>query len=288
MSALSAIDAFPAAGWTWEPGALANLALAGWLYFLGTRRLWAAAAPGRGVRRWQAACFWGGWAALALALVSPLHAMGGALFSAHMVQHEVLMVVAAPLLVLGRPLVPFLWALPVSWRREAGEIGRAGWFRAGWRALSNPLAAWAIHGAALWAWHAPALYEAALRSERVHALQHLAFFLSALLFWWALFHGRRGALGYGAAVLYLFATSVHTGVLGALITFAGVVLYPAYTATAPAWGLTPLEDQQLGGLIMWVPAGLAYVAAGLALFAGWLRESERRVLRREGSAPAGL
>jgi cytochrome c oxidase assembly factor CtaG len=99
-----------------------------------------------------------------------------------------------------------------------------------------------------------------------------------------LVHGPKGLMGYGAAVLYLFTTSVHSGVLGAFLTFTGRVLYPAYSRTAPSWGLTPLEDQQLGGLIMWVPAGLVYVVAGLALLAGWMRESERAVVRREQMA----
>ena len=106
--------------------------------------------------------------------------------------------------------------------------------------------------------------------------QHLSFFISALLFWWALIHGPQGAMGYGAAVLYLFTTSVHSGVLGALITLAGSVWYPSYVGLTSSWGLTPLEDQQLGGLIMWIPAGLVYVVAGLALFAGWLREADVR------------
>ncbi len=131
----------------------------------------------------------------------------------------------------------------------------------------------------------PALFDATLRSDLVHTLQHLCFLGSALLFWWALVHGPRDLAGYGAAVLYLFTTSVHSGVLGALITFAGSVLYPAYAGTTESWGLTALEDQQLGGLIMWVPAGLVYIFAGLALCAGWMRESERRVLRREAGGP---
>jgi putative membrane protein len=100
---------------------------------------------------------------------------------------------------------------------------------------------------------------------------------SALLFWWALMHGRGRMKDYGIAVLYVFTTAMHTGALGALITFAGTILYPDYATTTLAWHLTPLEDQQLGGLIMWVPAGLVYVIAGLALFAGWLRASEERV-----------
>jgi cytochrome c oxidase assembly factor CtaG len=132
------------------------------------------------------------------------------------------------------------------------------------------------------------LFQATLESEFVHTLQHLSFLLSALLFWWALIHGRRGLMGYGAAVLYMFTTSIHSGVLGALITFSSSVWYPAYAATTSSWGLTPLEDQQLGGLIMWIPAGLVYIFAGLALFAGWLRESERRALNRERAMPGAF
>ena len=194
------------------------------------------------------------------------------------------MLVAAPLLVLSRPLVPFLWALPARWRSRVGGIGKRKSVQRVWRALTNPLAAWAIHAVALWVWHNPALFQATLRSDFIHTLQHLSFLGSALLFWWALIHGRRGLMGYGAAVLYLFTTSLHSGVLGALITFARSAWYPAYANSTMSWGLTPLEDQQLGGLIMWIPAGLVYVIAALALMVGWMRESERRVVRRERRA----
>ena len=129
------------------------------------------------------------------------------------------MVLAAPLLVLGRPVIAFLWALPVGWARAVGAWGRAAWFQSVWRRLTNPLAAWAIHAAALWVWHAPALFQATLRSDLVHTARHVSFLGSALLFWWALVHGPRGLMGYGAAVLYVFTTSLHSGLLGAFITF---------------------------------------------------------------------
>jgi putative membrane protein len=203
-----------------------------------------------------------------------------------MSQHEILMLVAAPLLVLGRPLIAFLWALPLSWSRSLGNLRKITWINRLWRALTIPLVAWLIHAIALWVWHIPALFDATLHSEAIHTLQHLSFLLSALLFWWALIHGRHGAMGYGAAVLYVFTTSVHSGALGALITIAGSVWYPSYAPLTASWGLTPLEDQQLGGLIMWIPAGLVYVIAGLALFAGWLREADLRATRRERLEPA--
>ena len=137
----------------------------------------------------------------------------------------------------------------------------------------------------LWAWHIPSLFQATIGDEFVHALQHLSFLLSALLFWWAVLQGRHRAAGYGVAVLYMFTTAVHSGLLGALITVARSAWYPAYRGTTASWGLTPLEDQQLGGLIMWIPACTVYVIAGLVLFAAWLRESERRARSRESRIP---
>jgi putative membrane protein len=264
--------------WEFNPVVVSALALSGVLYVRGIRRLWHAARPGAGVRAWEAACFALGWCTLAASLISPLHAWGNALFAAHMTQHELLMLVAAPLIVLGRPLPVFLLALPsrVAHDLAHGFKGSV-WGRCA-GVVSNALAAWLIHAVALWAWHIPALFQAAVRSEYVHALQHASFFFSALLFWWAIIHGGR-AIGYGAALLYMFTTAMHSGLLGALITLTGTVWYPTYTKTAPAWGLTPLEDQQLGGLIMWIPAGLVYLFAGLMLMAGWMRESRRRVRR---------
>jgi putative membrane protein len=263
--------------WEFDPLVIGSLICSAWLYSRGVRRLWKILGVGGGIRKWEAACFALGWIFTALALVSPLHAWGHALFSAHMVQHEVLMLAAAPLFVLGRPMIAFLKALPGNWARALAQFGNSSPWQKFWRAVTYPLAAWLIHALALWIWHIPHLFQATLDSDFIHSLQHSSFLFSALLFWWALMHGRARMKGYGIAVLYVFTTAMHTGALGALITFAGRILYPDYAETALAWNLTPLEDQQLGGLIMWIPAGLVYVGAGLALFAAWLRESEARV-----------
>ena len=271
--------------WSFDPGVVLPLALAAGLYARGVRALWRQAGAGHGVRRWQAGAFAAGWLVLAIALISPLHELGEALFSAHMAQHELLMAVAAPLLVLGRPVVPFLWGLPIAWRRNAGRWAATPPVRATWHLLTLPSVAWTVHALAIWAWHAPRLYDAAVTSDLMHALQHASFLGSALLFWWALIHGRNGRLRYGASVLYIFTTALHTTALGAVLSLATRPLYPVYAATA-SWGLTPLEDQQLAGLIMWVPAGIAYLIAALALMAGWLREAERRTVRSEAAALA--
>jgi putative membrane protein len=281
--------------WGLDPIVLVCLGLSGWVYFWGIRRVWREAGTGHAIKRWEAAAYAAGWAAMLLALVSPLHPLGEVLFSAHMTQHELLMLVAAPLTVLGKPMIAFLWAMPLRTSRALGRAAHRPWFLKFWRTITKPLNAWVIHALSLWVWHAPILFQATLSSSLIHTLQHIFFLGSALLFWWALIHGPRGAMGYGVATLYVFTTSVHSGVLGALITFASSVLYPAYNKTTWSWGLAPLEDQQLGGLIMWVPAGLVYIVAGLVLIAGWIRESERTLSKREdfttqiqGEEPAKL
>ena len=118
----------------------------------------------------------------------------------------------------------------------------------------------------------------------MHTAQHLSFFGSALVFWWAIIYGKRGVSSYGAGVLYLFTTSIQSGLLGVFLTLTTNVLYPVYSETTSAWGLSPIEDQQLGGLIMWVPAGIVYIVAALFMFAAWMSESEKRVVRREALA----
>jgi putative membrane protein len=174
-----------------------------------------------------------------------------------------------------------MWAAPHAWRRPIGSILTDAGLKNVWRKMTLPFVAWAIHAVALWTWHIPFLFQATLESDLVHTLQHASFFLSALLFWWAIIYGGRGLSSYGAGVLYLFTTSIHSGLLGVFLTLTTRVWYPVYSGTTASWGLTPLEDQQLGGLIMWVPAGIVYIVAALVMFAGWLRESESRSLRRE-------
>jgi putative membrane protein len=256
--------------WRFDLGSVTPLAISAVLYARGAR------AP-RGVRVPDMFYFWSGWLILTLALVSPIHAVGEELFSVHMTQHEILMLCAAPLMVLSRPLVPMLWALPLVVRRGLGQWSKSPWVQSSWHGITAPMTAWWIHAVALWAWHIPALFQATLTSELAHAAQHASFFLSALLFWWSLFYAR-GRRGYGLAVLYLFTTGVHTSILGALLTFSNHIWYPAYATRLTPWGITPIEDQQIGGLIMWVPAGLIYLAAGLVMMAAWLKEGEPRIL----------
>jgi putative membrane protein len=263
--------------WSFEPGVVAGLGLTLGLYVAGiARRRGAGNAAYVKSHRVTEAFFVLGWLSLTIALVSPIHALGNALFSAHMVQHEILMLVAAPLLVLARPLDTFLWALSLRWRTAVGTITRAAAVKKVWHFVTNAWFVWTFHAVALWVWHIPRLFQATRTSEAVHSAQHLSFFVSALLFWWALLYTKGGRMGYGASVFFVFTTGLHSGVLGALLTFARLPWYPAYAESAQAWGLTALEDQQLAGLIMWVPAGCMYVIAGLWLFAAWLKLVDTR------------
>lgn len=256
-----------------EPWALACLAASLALYAIGVARLWKRAGTGRGISIADASRFAAGWIVLAAALLPPLDALSDRSFAVHMVQHELLMVVAAPLFVAARPLEAWTWALAPAWRSAFARASRSSWLRWVWGAITEPIGAWSLHALALWAWHIPALFDAALESTGVHILQHASFFGTALLFWWSVL--ARGARGRdGVAFASLFMTMLQTSALGALIALAPSPWYAPYAAGA-AFGLTPLEDQQLGGLVMWAPGGLAYFVAALLTAYRWLSPPRR-------------
>jgi cytochrome c oxidase assembly factor CtaG len=265
--------------WTFEPVTVALLLVSLWVYAAGVLRLWDRAGRGRGLPTWRVVSFGAGVLAIAVALLSPVDWLAEQLFSAHMIQHELLMLVAAPLLVFGHPIIAALWAIPSSWRERAGRAAKRRSVARTWSALTSPATVFVLQLLALWVWHIPRLYEAALANGGIHALQHLSFLLTATLFWWAMMRGRFGGAGYGFSVAFVFLTAMHSSVLGALLTFAPSVLYPVYEGPGARWQVDPLADQQLAGLIMWIPFGVLFVAFGLGLFSAWLGESERRVAR---------
>jgi putative membrane protein len=266
--------------WTFEPLIVVSLAMAAWVYSRGVARVWARVGTGRVITRADALAFAGGIAALVAALVSPLDALGGTLLSAHMAQHGLLAGVAPPLLLMGRPGVAFAWGVKPVWNAAPITLSASRSMIAAIRRLSAPAFATLLHGVMLWAWHAPALFGAAVAHHWVHALQHLCFFVPAIAFWRALLDAdspRRAAV----AVVAAFLTFMHTGMLGGLLTVAPEPLYPPYFGRATAWGLTALEDQQLAGVLMWVPMGLPYLAVGL-----WLASRVLTLDGRTGTQPA--
>ncbi len=262
--------------WNWDPVILVSLGLAAFGYVCGLCRLdkmsrfrlfgWA-----------RSAAFATGIATLFAALISPFDALDDQLFSAHMVQHLVLLMVAPPLLILGRPTVAWLWAFPPAARRVIGSA----WIRSGLHGavqrLMSPVVVWILCSVTLWFWHLPGPYGWALANESVHALEHSCFFVTALMFWTLAIEpfGRR-RLSHGAGMLFVATIGLQNGLLGALLTFAGRPLYMNYLHTTAVWGPTPLEDQQLSGLIMWIPASLIHLTALCVLFVAWMHAAERR------------
>lgn len=262
-AAAGAHEAAADGSWRMDAWLVLLLAASIVLYLVGLVSLWRRAGRGRGISRARAAAFVAGWGVTLAALLPPIDPLGKQLFSAHMIQHELLMALAAPLLVLGRPFVCWSHAWPAAARAIAAAFRRP-LPAAGWRTLTDPMVAWWLHAAALWLWHLPIAFEAALTSDGWHELQHASFFITALLFWWPLL-GRDSRQSQGAALVYLFTTMLHTGMLGALFALSSQVWYPTYAHRAAELGIDALADQQLGGLLMWVPAGVAYIAAAMVI-----------------------
>lgn len=257
--------------WTLDPWVVGPLALAWWLYGRGLARLWGRAGTGRGVAVWRAGCFAAGMVTLVLALVWPLDALGGTLFAAHMAQHMALLVVAPPLLLLGRPLAATAAGLPRSWRGPVAAGLRWTPLRAACGWLVRPVPALAVNALVLWCWHAPAAFNAAVADDLIHAAEHAAFLVAGFAFWWAVLHpARADPMAPVAIALAALVTLIHSGLLGALIALSPVPLYDVYAGRGAAWGMTQLEDQAMAGLIMWIPAGFGYLGAGLWLLGRWL------------------
>jgi putative membrane protein len=273
--------------WSVDPAAVAAVAVAGGSYAAGLRRLWRSR-RGRGASPLRALSFLGGLVALLAAVASPLDGAADVLLSAHMVQHLLLLAVAPPLLILGRPLVVGMQGLPEGLRRDARRLGRRPAVRAIIRAVTHPGFAWLLLVVVVWGWHVPAAYERAVSHPSLHALEHGTFLAAALLFWWpALEPGDGRRLPRGADVLYMLTTWLQSGALGALFTLAPAPVYHVYAVQALVRGGSALADQQVAGLIMWLPGGLIYLGAACAMFVGWLTASERTMQRVEARPRSG-
>jgi putative membrane protein len=265
----------PQTAWTVGPALVLPLFAFALLYAGGAVRLWRRSGRAHALRLRQACLFGAGWGTLVLALVTPLHALSQRLFTAHMIEHELMMAVAAPLIAVSAPGAVMLWGLPRSWRHAFGRLVRAAPITGIWRWISRPVVATVLHGIAIWIWHVPGLFEAALERGVLHYAQHASFFGTALLFWWVLIPRSRADQASGSSIMHLFLTSMHTSLLGVLLVLSPRVWYPADAGLSELWGLTPLEDQQLAGLVMWVPAGLVYGGAALLLAGLWISASGR-------------
>jgi cytochrome c oxidase assembly factor CtaG len=263
------------AAWSFEPAVVIPMAVALRVYLVGWKRLRDERHPYATAR--QAWYFGAGIATLLLALCSPIDALAGVLLSVHMTQHLLLMWVAPPLLWLGQPLAPLLRGFP---RRLASVAVKAlAWppLRRAGRLLTHPATTWLAFVAVIWAWHAPVLYERALRSDAVHHLEHACFLVAALLFWWPVVEPwpSRPAWPRWAMIPYLALADVSNTALCGLLTFAERVFYPSYAQLAGARPISPLEDQATAGALMWVPGSAVFLIALGAIVKELLKPARR-------------
>jgi putative membrane protein len=268
--------------WNLNPVLLLGFLLVAWAYRRGQ-----SGGPWRELDGWRARCFAVALAALGVALLSPLDALSSALASAHMVQHLLLVLVAAPLLALSAPSSAILRGSPLAVRRASGRWRRRlGLTHRNLRALRHPAAVWLLHVGTLWFWHAAVPYDAALDNELLHVAEHASFLVTAVLFWHVVIGPRVGdRVSNGLGVLLVFAMAMQSVFLSVLLTFARTPWYSGYAETTTPWGLEPLADQQLAGVIMWIPAGAVYLVAALALLVAWVRATEREGPRAVAGPP---
>lgn len=279
------------AAWYLDPVVAISMLVGSWLYLRGVRDLWGVAGHGKVISTRQRASWFAAMGSLVIALFSPLDALGGALFSAHMVQHLILFVVTPWLLAYARPGLGIWWGIPGGWRSRIGSgVGSSGVVRFLHQASRNPIVMVTLFTAVLWLWHTPALYNAALRSDFIHAVEHFTFMAGAYMLWSWLVSVQHGATGPGAnrqglAIIIVFVTVMQSGVLGAILTFSRKPLYAMHEDYTQVWGLTLIQDQQIAGLLMWVPMGMTFTLVALLLFRSWLLASERQARRREEAEP---
>ncbi|HVC33630.1 MAG TPA: cytochrome c oxidase assembly protein [Chloroflexota bacterium] len=267
------MDAHLLSAWNWDPSIVGSIAAFALAYGIdavartsGTEPSPAIHGERHPVSGWQIISFYVGLLVLLLALASPLDLLADHyLFTAHMLQHVLLLLVVPPLL---------LWGMPEA---TLQAIVRTVAARSVLRKLAGPLSAFVLYSAFMWVWHAPTLYEAALGNELIHVGEHLCFLISATLFWWPLVRPTTsfGTMPELIRIVYLFGAALSTTLLAALLTFATSVLYPTYALGPPysavrdALGMSPLVDQEVGGLLMWIGGALWYLGAAFIIFFRW-------------------
>jgi len=271
--------------WRFEPIVLLGLAIGaiGWVIL--ARRV-AARHPDHPHPTWRGTAFLGGLATLALALISPIEAYEGSLFSVHMLQHMLLELVAAPLLLLGAPATLALRAASPSVRSSLLAVLHS-------RAvavLSFPLLAWVLFAAVNWGWHFSSLYDQALENPWLHDLQHLTFLGAALLFWWPVIGAdpARWRLPHPVRLFYLFLAMPQNSFLGIALMSAPTALYPHYLTNVRDWGPTPAVDQSIGGMLMWAGGDVVFLLAMGFVVAAWVRHEDRRTARADAREDARL
>ena len=212
-------------------------------------------------------------------MFGPFDTYADYLFLVHMLQHLTLALAAAPLLLMAGVMPAFMWSMPRFLRQGVGaEFAVTGMARRVVSVATQPRVAIVLFVGALWIWHIPDIYDAAVRNELIHLAEHMSFFLGAMLFWWPIIGPApvRSPLGYPQRLIYLLLVVTPSAVLAALVTLAGSSIYDVYDGSNEVWGLDPLSDQRIGGLIMWVPGNFVYLLTMTVLFFKWYESEEQK------------
>lgn len=264
--------------WTIEPSTLLFIAAPAMIYAAGVRDIARRGRFGQRVRARHLTLFYLGIVSLVLALLSPLDTLDGRAFAVHMTQHLLLLQVAPLLLLLGNPVPVMLAGLPRPLVRRATRwVLRTRAVSGFLHAVMHPAPVWLLYAGLMLAWHMPTLYDATLVDPGLHLAEHVTFFVTGLLFWWVVVEPLPGPtrLHAGVRLVYVFAITLPMGLLASLLTLTSTLWYPYYAMHPPILGLTPLQDQQWGGLIMWLPGSVLYLTAAVVLFFCMLSEDEQ-------------
>ena len=256
------IPPFDVRRWEFHDSTIVGLAVLALLYAYALVPYRRRAAPSETVPGWRIACFAAGLVATFLALNGPIHDLSDTyLFSVHMVQHLILTQLTPPLLLLGIPAFALRPLVRPRWVQAVGRV------------LSRPTVAFLVYSLSFTGWHLQPAYDLMMRNHSVHIATHLQFMVTAVILWWPILSPlpEFPRMSHGGTMIYLFLVGIPMMFVAALITLADVVLYPWYSAAPRVWGLSPLDDQKLGGLIMWVPGGLFYWLAMSVVFFAWVR-----------------
>ena len=221
----------------------------------------------------------GGYAVLFFAVSGPPEAFSDDMFFAHMTQHILIAMVASVLLLAASPMAAYLWAMPETIRVGLGpSLAERGWIRRVNAFLTNPRFALLAFVLTLWGWHIPEAYALAISNELVHLGMHLSMLTAAILFWWPIIGPPpvRSPLSDPQRIIYLILVVTPTAVLAAIITLSNTVIYTPYLDTPHHFTLTPAEDQRIGGLLMWIPGNIVYLATLTTLFLRWFSNEDRK------------
>ncbi len=265
--------------WTFDPLVQVPL-IASAVAYVSAVRIVNAAHPANRVPVRRTVAFLAGLAAIELALQSPIEHYDTTLFSVHMVQHILLTMIAAPLIAAGAPITLLLrFARPAFRRRWIVPVLHSRVLKV----LTFPVVAWVLFAAVMWGTHFSPVFNASLEEPLVHELEHLAYLVAALLFWWPIVavDPSPWRMAYPLRVLYAFLQMPQNTFLALAIFASSEPMYPHYASLARTWGPSVLDDQQIAGAVMWVFGDLTFLAAILFVVFGWMRQEDRDTARTD-------